>query len=97
MAILDPDGLELATFDELVSLDGLRVAEIGCGDGRFTYRYADRAASVLAIDPDEEAIALARSELPRTLSDHVRFEAASARDFELPRGEFELALFSWSL
>ena len=97
MTILDPDGLELATFDELVPVDGLRVAEIGCGDGRFTFRYAGRAASVLAVDPDEEAIESARSELPRALRSHVRFERADAREFELPAREFDLALFAWSL
>jgi ubiquinone/menaquinone biosynthesis C-methylase UbiE len=97
VSLLDPDGLELATFDELVDVDGLTVAEIGCGDGRFTFRYGHRAAAVLAVDPDEESIATAQRELPRDLRSHVRFEAANAREFELPRGEFDLALFSWSL
>jgi len=52
---------------------------------------------VLGLDPDEESIAHARDETPRDLRRWVRFEAVSARDFDLPRGEFDLALFSWSL
>jgi ubiquinone/menaquinone biosynthesis C-methylase UbiE len=94
---LDLDGVELATFDELFDVRGRRVLEVGCGDGRFTFRYARRAASVLGLDPDEESIAHARDETPRGLRRRIRFEAVSARDFDLPRGEFDLALFSWSL
>jgi ubiquinone/menaquinone biosynthesis C-methylase UbiE len=94
---LDPTGVELHTFDDLVDVEGLRVLEIGCGDGRFTFRYGSRAASVLAIDPDEEAIQAARRDTPRSLRRKLHFEAASARDFELPSAEFDLALFSWSL
>jgi ubiquinone/menaquinone biosynthesis C-methylase UbiE len=94
---LDPHGVELQTFDELVDVDDLRVLELGCGDGRFTFRYGRRAASVLGVDPDEEAIATARSETPRGLRRRLRFEAANARSLELPSGEFDLALFSWSL
>jgi ubiquinone/menaquinone biosynthesis C-methylase UbiE len=94
---LDPYGVELQTFDDLVDVEGLRVLEVGCGDGRFTFRYGRRAASVLAIDPDEEAIEKARSETPRDLRRRLRFEPAGAQDFELPQAEFDLALFSWSL
>jgi ubiquinone/menaquinone biosynthesis C-methylase UbiE len=94
---LDPHGVELQTFDELVDVDGLRVLELGCGDGRFTFRIGSRAASVLGIDPDEDAIATARRETPRGLRRRLRFEAANAREVELPSAEFDLALFSWSL
>jgi 2-polyprenyl-3-methyl-5-hydroxy-6-metoxy-1,4-benzoquinol methylase len=55
---IDPEGEEIAALAAFVpTLDGARVVEIGCGDGRLTRRYARRAASVLAIDPDEAAIA----------------------------------------
>jgi ubiquinone/menaquinone biosynthesis C-methylase UbiE len=91
---LDPHGVELQTFDELVEVDSLRVLELGCGDGRFTFRFGQRAASVLGIDPEEQAIETARRETPRGLRSRLRFEAANARDFELPAGEFDLALFS---
>ena len=35
----------------LVDLGGAEVLEIGCGDGRLTWRYAERAAYVTAIEP----------------------------------------------
>jgi ubiquinone/menaquinone biosynthesis C-methylase UbiE len=52
---------------------------------------------VFAFDPDEESIAAARAETPRELRRRVRFEVADAAQVELPRGEFDLAVFSWSL
>jgi 16S rRNA A1518/A1519 N6-dimethyltransferase RsmA/KsgA/DIM1 with predicted DNA glycosylase/AP lyase activity len=57
----DPEGNETATLFDLVDLDGAEVLEIGCGDGRLTWRYADRAAHVTAIEPFEDSIARARS------------------------------------
>jgi ubiquinone/menaquinone biosynthesis C-methylase UbiE len=95
--VVDPDGVELPTIRELVDLDGLRVVEIGCGDGRLTFGCAERAASVFAFDSDEELIRQARAWTPRALRDRVRFEVAEAAEVELPETEFDLALFSWSL
>ena len=95
--IVDPDGVEIATMHELVDFDGQRVVEIGCGRGRMTFTYAAEAASVFAFDPDEELIRDARTETPRALRRRIRFEVADAAEIELPKGEFDLALFSWSL
>jgi 2-polyprenyl-3-methyl-5-hydroxy-6-metoxy-1,4-benzoquinol methylase len=95
--VVDPEGVELATIRELVDLRGLRVVDVGCGDGRLSFALAREGADVFAFDPDEEAIATARTETPEALSTRVRFEVAHARELDLPRGEFDLALFSWSL
>jgi ubiquinone/menaquinone biosynthesis C-methylase UbiE len=73
------------------------VLELGCGDGRLTFRYADKAASVLAIDPDAEAIARARGAVPAGLADTVTFRVTSAEEVDAPPASFDLALFSWSL
>jgi ubiquinone/menaquinone biosynthesis C-methylase UbiE len=95
--LVDPDGVEIATIRELVALDGLRVADIGCGDGRLSFECAREGATVVGYDPDEDAVAQAREETPRELRRRVRFEVADAAQLELPAGEFDLALFSWSL
>jgi ubiquinone/menaquinone biosynthesis C-methylase UbiE len=95
--VVDPDGVEIAAMRELVDFDARRVLEIGCGDGRMTFWYADEAASVFAIDPEEELIDLAVAAIPRDLRGRVRFEAADAAEVDLPEKEFDLALFSWSL
>ena len=76
---------------------GARVLEVGCGDGRLTVPVAERAASVLAFDPDEEAVAAAREALPASLAERVTFAVASATEIEIPRSEYDIVLFSWSL
>jgi len=96
-AIIDPDGVEIVTIKELVDLRDLRIVEIGCGDGRLTFECGREAASMVAVDSDEDAIRKARAETPNALRRRIRFEVADAAQLELPKGEFDLALFSWSL
>jgi ubiquinone/menaquinone biosynthesis C-methylase UbiE len=94
---IDPEGAETDALARLAPVDGLRVLELGCGDGRLTFRYAAAAASVLAVDPDAEQIASARAALPAELADRVSFAATGAAEVDLPPATFDLALFSWSL
>ena len=98
MAIrLDPEANEpAALFDFAGSLSGRRVLEIGCGDGRLTWLYAESAARVVAIDPDADDIALAIRACPQHLRERVEFRVAAIQEFE-PSEKFDLALLSWSL
>lgn len=95
--IVDPTGAELAALAEIVDFSGLRVVEVGCGNGRLTWRYAAPTEEVLGIDLDANAIAAARAATPRELRDRVRFEVASPVESDVPRRHFDLAFFSWSL
>ena len=94
---IDPEGAELEALARLGPVDGLRVVELGCGDGRLTFRYAHATASVLAVDPEPDLISAARASLPASLADRVSFVAAGAAEIDLPPASFDLALFSWSL
>ena len=89
------DPLELETVKELVRLEGRRVVEVGCGDGRFTSLYAHEAAYVLGIDPKRREIETARRERPAELARRVQFRVA--KTVARPRRRFDVALFSWSL
>lgn len=95
----DPEGNETRALFELSRLDGADVLEIGCGDGRLTYRYADRAAHVTAIDSFADAIDRARRWLPERLEPTVEFRNVSFEDFSRASGSdvFDLAILSWSL
>jgi len=54
---LDPADEEIAALGRVgATFDGRCVLEIGCGEGRITRRYAVRASSVVAIDPDPTAV-----------------------------------------
>jgi 2-polyprenyl-3-methyl-5-hydroxy-6-metoxy-1,4-benzoquinol methylase len=94
--VKDPEGAASRVLGQTADFTGTRVLEIGCGDGRLTWLYAPRAASVLGIDPDEEQIALARSAKPSELADRVQFEAGEAEDLSRT-AVFDVAFLSWSL
>lgn len=95
----DPEGSEKVALFELADLDGAEVLEIGCGDGRLTWRYADRAADVTAIDAFEDAIARAEGALPQGLRGTVRFRHVAFEDFAAGArpDAFDLTILSWSL
>ncbi len=93
---LDPDEVETRVHS-LVDFHGKDVVEVGCGDGRLTWRYAHHAASVLAFDPEPEMTALACEQMPPELRLKVTFQTANIEEIELPEDAFDVALLSWSL
>jgi ubiquinone/menaquinone biosynthesis C-methylase UbiE len=95
--VLDPEGAHLAALRRLGDFREERVLELGCGDGRLTLGIANDAASVLAFDPDAEAIERARRSLPSELAQRVSYQAASGKEIQIEPASFDLALFSWSL
>jgi 2-polyprenyl-3-methyl-5-hydroxy-6-metoxy-1,4-benzoquinol methylase len=94
MAIIeDPEEHELAALREFAPpFAGARVLEIGCGSGRLTEGYAADAASVVAIDPDAEAIDELRDYLP-----DVEAHAVGIERLALPPHSIDVVLFAWSL
>jgi magnesium-protoporphyrin O-methyltransferase len=83
----------------MVDFSNKHVLEIGCGDGRLTWRYADKAAHVTAIEPSAEQVALARENLPNNLRGRVDFHAATLEDFAANSAPsvFDLVILSYSL
>jgi 2-polyprenyl-3-methyl-5-hydroxy-6-metoxy-1,4-benzoquinol methylase len=82
MAIrIDPENNETPALFDMLNFSGQRVLEIGCGNGRVTWRYADKAAHVTGIDPDTKQIALAREQLPSQLQDRIEFHSIAFEDF----------------
>ncbi|MCD6022454.1 MAG: Nodulation protein (NodS) [Actinomycetia bacterium] len=96
---IDPEGNEIDALFDLVELEGRQVLEIGCGDGRLTWRYADRAAHVTAIEPFEDAIARARTRLSDAPNERIGFHHVAFEDFAAASDAdvFDVALLSWSL
>jgi 2-polyprenyl-3-methyl-5-hydroxy-6-metoxy-1,4-benzoquinol methylase len=95
----DPENNEIRALFDLVGFSGKHVLEIGCGDGRLTWRYAEAAAHVTGIEPFEEAIGRANANKPDTLRDRVEFDHIAFEDFAADRESemFDMAIFSWSL
>jgi ubiquinone/menaquinone biosynthesis C-methylase UbiE len=96
-SVKDPTGTEARALAELADFKGKRVLEIGCGNGRMTFLYAEQAREVLGIDVDEESIREARAELPDRLADRVEFRVVDAEALDVPRQRFDIAFLSWSL
>lgn len=96
---LDPENNEPYALFALANFNGRRVLEIGCGDGRLTWRYADKAAHVTAIDPFEGSITRARENTPENLKSRVEFHRTSFDDFAAASesSTFDIAILSWSL
>lgn len=96
-SVKDAEGAESRALAALADFDGARVLEIGCGDGRLTFLYAEQAAEVLGIDTEEQSIREARAALPADLADRVEFRVADAVTLDVPRARFDIAFLSWSL
>jgi len=94
---IDPEDSETKALQELADFSGRRVLEIGCGDGRLTWRYADRATQIVAIDPDADDIAMAIEDCPDHLRDRIEFRVSRIEDFDPPQELFDIALLAWSL
>jgi 2-polyprenyl-3-methyl-5-hydroxy-6-metoxy-1,4-benzoquinol methylase len=100
MAIrIDPENNETHALLDMANFSGRHVLEIGCGDGRVTWRYADKAARVTAIDPSARQIALAREQLPARLQGHVEFQDIGFEDFAAASAPsaFDIVILSHSL
>ena len=93
----DPEGVETRAVHGLVDFAGKDVVEVGCGDGRLTWRFADAASSVLAFDPGETEIATAREQTPAALRGRVTFQVADMASIALAAGAYDVGVLSWSI
>ena len=96
---VDPEGNGSRALSGMVDLRGQHILEIGCGDGRFTWVFADEAGHVTAIDPDAGQIASAIEILPAKLQDRVEFHVIGFEDFAATSAPsaFDLVILSWAL
>jgi len=98
---MDPQQNEVRALRAAANWRGVRVLEIGCGDGRLTLRLARLGATVEAIDPDAASIRLARralrTQLPLRLARQVRCRVGQGEHLDFPDESFDRVLFAWSL
>ncbi|HEY6074871.1 MAG TPA: class I SAM-dependent methyltransferase [Anaerolineales bacterium] len=96
---VDPENNETRALLDMADFNGQYVLEIGCGDGRLTWRYAEKAARVMAIDPVAQQIALAREQLPVQLANRIEFQNIAFEDFAAANepSTFDIVILSQSL
>src|SRR5881396_1503227 len=90
-----PAEIELGAYG--LDLRGLRVADIGAGEGRLALGAARDARSVLAVDPDRGALARGRAAARRQGISNVKFREGAAQSLRLPDASFDVVIFSWTL
>jgi 2-polyprenyl-3-methyl-5-hydroxy-6-metoxy-1,4-benzoquinol methylase len=97
MQVRDAQGAEPAAIATVADLDGRRVLEVGCGDGRLTRFAACHALEVYAFDPNGDRVAEAAMAVADEDRARVRFGVHDADALDVERHRFDLALCGWSL
>ena len=93
----DPEGFEKKILHQYADFANARVLEIGCGEGRLTWKYAAASHLTVGLDPDQDAVRVAQADSPHDLRGHVHFTRASAKNIPLAKERFDIAVLAWSL
>ena len=94
---VDPENNEPRALFELADFKGKRVLEIGCGDGRLTWRYARSVGHVIGVEVERNDLRLATIDRPSDLADKAVFVNADSIYLPFAKETFDLAILSWSL
>jgi ubiquinone/menaquinone biosynthesis C-methylase UbiE len=93
----DPEGIEVRYLHAFADLRDARILEVGCGDGRATWRYAQHPRRITAIDPDPAYLDAALAARPEALRHSVTFIRSSAENLPFAAQTFDGAILTWSL
>ena len=93
----DPENFERKKLLDFADFSDSRVLEIGCGEGRLTWKYAPASSLTFGLDPDLSALRVARADCPPDLRPRVHLARASAYHLPFPKETFDIALLAWSL
>jgi ubiquinone/menaquinone biosynthesis C-methylase UbiE len=93
----DPEGFEKKSLHKFVDVSGKSILEVGCGEGRLTWKYANASNLTVGFDPDHDALRVARADSPSGLHGRIHFAQASARHIPFSKETFDIAILAWSL
>jgi ubiquinone/menaquinone biosynthesis C-methylase UbiE len=93
----DPEGFEKKILQKYAEFVNKRILEVGCGEGRLTWKYAGASSLTVGFDPDHEALIVARADSPSNLREYVHFAQASASHIPFSKETFDIAILAWSL
>ncbi|MBX3038156.1 MAG: class I SAM-dependent methyltransferase [Anaerolineales bacterium] len=93
----DPENKESKMLHQFADFSGKRVLEVGCGEGRLTWKYAKHAKQVVAFDIDHNAIRIARADAVLNACQHVLFFNSSAKHIPLEKESFDIVIGALSL
>jgi len=102
----DPEGFERKILHGFVDVKDKHVLEVGCGEGRLTWKYAGASSLTVGFDPDHDALRVARADMITHLHESARdksrgtpvhFANASASNIPFSKETFDIAILAWSL
>jgi ubiquinone/menaquinone biosynthesis C-methylase UbiE len=93
----DPEQNETKYLRKTVDFAKKRVLEIGCGEGRLTWRYAPACLLTVGLDPDKDALRVATIDRPSDLNEKIQFANAQAEHIPFNKETFDIAILAWSL
>ncbi len=92
--IQDPTDEYIRAITAHCDLTGKELLEVGCGTGRITRDLACHARRVVAVDPDEAALAKARTAVP---APNVTFLPMPDGVLDFPPASFDVVIYTLSL
>ena len=93
----DPEWFEKNILHKFVDFKDARVLEVGCGEGRLTWKYAAASSLTVGFDTDHDSLRVARADSPEDLRARVHFARAGARNIPFAKEKFDIAILAWSL
>jgi ubiquinone/menaquinone biosynthesis C-methylase UbiE len=93
----DPERNEERYLHQFADFRNKRVLEIGCGEGRLTWKYAKGTRSTIGIDLDRDGLRVAAFDRPSDLQPNVQFVQARSEVLPFSKEKFDIALLAWSL
>lgn len=93
----DPEKTEVHYLQTFANLENAHILEVGCGDGRMTWRYAQHPRRITAIDPDPDRLRTALATCPQSQHNVVTFTRAHAETLPFAAQFFDGAILAWSL
>ena len=95
--IKDPERSERKYIHDVADFNNKRVLEIGCGEGRLTWKYASASSFTVGLDADQDAVRVATIDRPSDISAKTFFLNAESENIPFRKETFDIALFAWSL
>ena len=92
----DTAKLERQYLHDMRDIEGRTILEIGSGEGRMTWLYADHARHVVGIDVVVNELQQGMIDRPEHLINTVDFMAGSAIIMPFASASFDHVVFAWS-
>lgn len=93
----DPENNEIKVLRSFTDFANKRVLEIGCGEGRLTWKYAASTKQVIGVDLDRDALRVATIDRPSDLEHKALFTCAASEYLPFSKETFDIAVLAWSL